>query len=171
MRRATTATATALLALTLAACGTNTTPTTTASTSATTSPAAPATTAASAFKAIAAAVPTAKLTGTVTAANDPNHLLGRPGQYTSKITFADSRVSKSDASMYHVGDVELGGAVEVFPDASSAQARASYIQAVTKEMPALTEYDYLHGTVLVRVSHYLTPTQATEYKAAAAGLG
>jgi hypothetical protein len=45
--------------------------------------------------------------------------------------------------------------VEVFADASDAKARAEYIQNVTKSMSALAEYDYVHGTVLVRVSHYL----------------
>ncbi|MEV7782989.1 hypothetical protein [Kitasatospora sp. NPDC088351] len=51
--------------------------------------------AAAAFTAVAKAVPTAKLGKTVTAEDDPNHLLGRPGQYTSKVTFTDSlRVSK-----------------------------------------------------------------------------
>lgn len=37
-------------------------------------------------------------------------------------------------------------------------------------MPALVEYDYVHATVLVRVSHYLTPAQAATYKTAADGL-
>ena len=36
-------------------------------------------------------------------------------------------------------------------------------------MPA--EYDSVSGTVLVRVSHYLTPTQAADYKTAAAAMG
>lgn len=31
----------------------------------------------------------------------------------------------------------------------------------------LAEYDYVSGTVLVRVSHYLTPNQADDYEAAA----
>lgn len=35
----------------------------------------------------------------------------------------------------------------------------------------LAEYDFVSGTVLIRVSHYLTPTQAADYKAAAAALG
>lgn len=127
-------------------------------------------TAATAFQTIAAAVPPVKLTGTVTADNDPNHLLGRPNQYTSKITFSDSRVPTSDTSGDDKGDVDFGGAIEVFPNASDAQARATYIQTVTKSMPAAAEYDYIHGTVLVRVSHYLTPAQAADYKRAAAKL-
>jgi hypothetical protein len=128
-------------------------------------------TAAQAFQEIATAVPTAKLSGAVTAANDPNHLLGRPNQYTSKVTFTDSRVSKSDADGYQPGDVELGGAIEVFPDAADAQARARYIETVTRAMPALTEYDYVHDTVVVRVSRYLTPAQAADYKTAEATSG
>jgi hypothetical protein len=120
---------------------------------------------------IAAKVPTAKQSGTVTAANDPNHLLGRPGQYTSKVTFTDTRIKASDVEGTEKGDVERGGAIEVFGDAAGAQARAKYIQAIAKAMPAVAEYDYVHGSVLVRVSHYLTPAQAAGYKSAAAELG
>ncbi|MFD8394921.1 hypothetical protein ACFV2N_38470 [Streptomyces sp. NPDC059680] len=127
-------------------------------------------TAQSAFQKIAASVSSAKLSGTVTADDDPNHLLGRPGQYTSKVTFSDSRIKAADVEGTKAGDVDRGGAVEVFADPADAATRAKYIQAVTKSMPALAEYDYVHGTVLVRVSHYLTPAQAAAYKTAADGL-
>ena len=33
------------------------------------------------------------------------------------------------------------------------------------------EYDFVHGNVLVRVSHYLTPEQAAGYDKAAATFG
>lgn len=128
-------------------------------------------TASTAFTKLAATVPTAKLSGTVTAANDPNHLLGRPGQYTSKVTFTDIRIKAADVTDSTKGSVDLGGAIEVFTDPATAEARAKYIEAVTKSMSALAEYDYVHGTVLVRVSHYLTPAQAAGYKSAAAGMG
>ncbi|MFE4967327.1 hypothetical protein [Streptomyces sp. NPDC056660] len=128
-------------------------------------------TASTVFTKLSGTVASAKLSGTVTADNDPNHLLGRPNQYTSKITFTDSRIKTSDVEGTDKGDVERGGAIEVFGDGAGAQARAKYIQAVTKSLPALSEYDYVHGAVLVRVSHYLTPTQAAEYKTAANGLG
>ncbi|MFJ5901556.1 hypothetical protein ACIQFZ_40810 [Streptomyces sp. NPDC093064] len=65
--------------------------------------------------------------------------------------------------------MERGGAIEVFADPADAQARAKYIESVTKSMSTLAEYDYVHGTILVRVSHYLTPKQAAEYKAALNG--
>lgn len=124
--------------------------------------------AATALKTISTTVSTAKQNSTVTAANDPNHLLGRPGQYTSKVTFADSRVSKADAAGFKAGDVELGGAVEAFASPADAAARAEYIESVTKGSGALSEYDYVHGSVVVRVSRFLTPAQAKQYKAAAA---
>ncbi|MFI7399681.1 hypothetical protein ACIBW9_04200 [Streptomyces sp. NPDC049541] len=127
-------------------------------------------TADAAFASISSKVSSAKLSGTVTAENDPNHLLGRPNQYTSKVTFTDSRIKATDVTGTEKGDVERGGAIEVFSSPADATARAKYIQAVTKAMPALTEYDYVNGTVVLRVSHYLTPAQAATYKAAAAHL-
>ncbi|MER7823997.1 hypothetical protein ABTX85_15680 [Streptomyces sp. NPDC096097] len=124
----------------------------------------------SAFGVVAASVPSARLGGTVTAENDPNHFLGRPHQYTSKITFTDGRIPADQTEGNKPGDVELGGSIEVFPNAADAKARHDYIQAVTKGVPALTEYDYLHGVTLVRVSRLLTPAQAADYEKAAAEL-
>lgn len=127
-------------------------------------------TATTAFNKIASTVKDAELSGTVTEANDPDHLLGRPNQYTSKVTFSDSRIKASDVEGTSKGDVSRGGEIEVFADPAAATARATYIQTVTKALPALAEYDYVHGTVVVRVSHYLTPTQAAAYKTATDGL-
>ncbi|MGW4567978.1 hypothetical protein ACWEN3_38245 [Streptomyces sp. NPDC004561] len=128
-------------------------------------------TAAQALDTLRKAVPTARFTGTVTAANDQNHLLGRPGQYTSKVTFSDSRIGASDTEGLDQGDVGRGGAVEVFASAGDAARRMTYIQSITKSVPAFAEYDYRHDTVLVRVSHILTPSQAVAYKKAANTLG
>ncbi|MGW7612554.1 hypothetical protein ACWGKW_35950 [Streptomyces sp. NPDC054766] len=120
---------------------------------------------------MSAQVGTAALTGTVIAENDPNHLLGRPGEYTSKVTFSDSWVQASQVTGADPGVVERGGAVEAFADASDARARAEYIRGIAKSSPAFTEYDYVHGSALVRVSRYLTPKQAARYESVAAGLG
>jgi hypothetical protein len=167
MRRTLTTTTAALLLAGLAACSGSPKP----AADAQAGPASQPLTASTALQQITAAVPSAKLSGTVTAANDPNHLLGRPNQYTSKTTFADSRIKAADVSGTKPGDVERGGAIEVFGSPDDAETRAKYIQAVTKSLPALAEYDYVHGAVLVRVSHYLTPAQAAGYKSAADGLG
>jgi hypothetical protein len=60
--------------------------------------------------------------------------------------------------------------VEVYPDADGAARRAKYIQDLQKAAPILgTEYAYIEGPVLVRVSGKLTPAQADEYKTALDG--
>jgi hypothetical protein len=111
------------------------------------------------------------LTVVYTAATDPNHLLGRPNGYLSKASFSDRRVSSSDTEGDTKGDVNFGGSVEVFSSASGAKRRAAYIESMEKALPILgTEYDYLNGPVLVRVSQYLTPTQAKGYQRALAKL-
>ena len=101
-----------------------------------------------------------------TAENDSNHLLGRPNGYTSKAAWVDPRVKAADRTS-GVGDIENGGSVEVFADRAAASARAAYIGAIAKNAPALAnEYDYVRGSVLVRVTGNLTPSQAAGYKAA-----
>jgi hypothetical protein len=74
-----------------------------------------------------------------TAATDPNHLLGRQHEYTSKINWT-------------------GGSIEVFPNAAYAGARETYVQAFT--CPFGDGYDYLDGTALLRLACALTPAQA-----------
>lgn len=128
------------------------------------------TTAATAWATIHAAVAASAFNQTVTAANDKNHLLGRPHQYTSAVKFKDSRVKGDDIVAADQYDVSWGGGIEVFDSNGDAEARAKYIQAVTKDLPMFGEYDYVHGKVLIRVSHYLTPAQAAEYDTAAARL-
>ena len=101
------------------------------------------------------------------AASDPNHLLGRPGGYTSKAAFTDTRINPNDARDTTPGSVDLGGSVEVFATSGDATAREQYIQAAEKAAPIVgTEYDYVSGPVLLRVSQVLTPQQAAQYKAA-----
>jgi hypothetical protein len=93
-------------------------------------------TASSAVTRIAADVHPAELSGKVTAANDPNYLLGRPSQYASKVTFTDTRIKPSDVSVAEKGPSNAGERSKLFADASDAKARAEYIQNVTKSMSA-----------------------------------
>lgn len=107
------------------------------------------------------------LTVTYSATSDPNHLLGRPNGYQSKASFKDGRVKASDANDSSLGSVDLGGSIEVYPSSAGATGRAQYIQQSLKGFPMLgTEYDYVAGSVLVRVSGLLTPDQATGYQTA-----
>jgi hypothetical protein len=65
---------------------------------------------------------------------------------------------------------ELGAvrrSVEVYPDEAGAAARKKFIDDTMKATPILgTEYSYLDGPVLLRLSQQLTPAQAQEYQAA-----
>ncbi|MFI6534791.1 hypothetical protein ACIBHY_20220 [Nonomuraea sp. NPDC050547] len=83
---------------------------------------------------------------------DPNKLLGRPNGYLSKAEFTDSRVK-----------AERAGSVEVFEDASGAEARTEYIQALGKT-PMLAEYTYVKGNVVVRVDKDMAPSDAKAYE-------
>ena len=137
-------------------------------------PAAPpkaALTAVQALAQITNTIPTAKQSIVITDENDKNHLLGRPGQYTSRVTFTDSRIKPADVEGLDQDDVERGGMIEVFANPADAKTRSDYIQAIVKKMPAWLEYDYPHGIYLVRVSKFLTPAQAAEYDKAGAALG
>ncbi len=102
---------------------------------------------------------------TYTAESDPNHLLGRPGQYTAKESWTDTRVDPSQVRDHAAGNVDLGGSVEQFGSTADAQTRSAYIANVEKGL-GITEYDYVTGTALVRVSSALTPDQAKAYQAA-----
>lgn len=93
-----------------------------------------------------------------TSESDPNELLGRPGQYTSKVNFADNRVEQWDE------EDPTGGSVEVFENAKDAQARYTYVEEVNSVMSALNQYLYLSDNILLRVDHELTPEQAEEYR-------
>jgi hypothetical protein len=96
------------------------------------------------------------------ASSDGNHLLGRPGQYVGKANFHDRRIKDGGAGFA----VSSGGSVEVFASKADAKRRFDFIAAVTRSPAVFAEYDYLEGTVLLRLSHRLTRAQATRYATA-----
>ena len=57
-------------------------------------------------------VATAQPSVAFTADTDPNKLLGRPNGYTSKMSFADSRIDSDDPIGVEPGSVDAGGSVE-----------------------------------------------------------
>ncbi|WP_319052683.1 hypothetical protein [Streptomyces europaeiscabiei] len=120
-----------------------------------------------AVKALANAISNTQAATVYTAATDPNKLLGRPGGYTSKADFTDDRAKpKLD------DEVQNGGSVEVFEDPAAAEDRAKFIAETLKAAKIFgTEYHYVNGGVLLRVSGALTPDQAAEYEAALKTLG
>jgi hypothetical protein len=105
------------------------------------------------------------LTVTYTFGSDPNHLLGRPNGYLSKASFTDSRIQSASVRDPSLGSVDLGGSVEVFASPDIASTRAAYLQRVENAATFLgSEYDFVAGDILVRVSGDLTAKQANEYK-------
>lgn len=94
-----------------------------------------------------------------TAETDPNSLLGRPNQYIQKISWKDTRIVE-------VGEpgTSTGGTVEVFLNVENMEARKAYVSTVSQTASFLVQYSFSNGTILVRLSHDLTPDQAAEYE-------
>lgn len=104
---------------------------------------------------------------TQTENDDPNNLLGRPGQYTSR---ASADVEGGDLTAKD-GAIDRGIVVEAFPSAADAQRRSDYIEGILKGSPLLgTEWHYLSGAVLVRVTGKVKPSAAAKVEAAVKGL-
>lgn len=98
----------------------------------------------------------------ITEANDPNDLIGRPNGYSAATVYHDERLKCSKPT-----EVECGAKLEVFDSADAAQKRSDYIQGILEDAPMLgSEYHYLAGSSLLRVSGDLKPSQAKEYEAA-----
>lgn len=98
------------------------------------------------------------------ASTDPNELLGRPGQYTAKLNFADTGLEQYGESL-------TGGSLESFSSEKDLQNRVDYIKSITESMPGLVEYQYVNGLMLLRLDKGLTPDQAAAYDTVFQGLG
>jgi hypothetical protein len=94
--------------------------------------------------------------------SDPNHLLNRPNQYTQKINFDDKRATNNESP--------LGNSIEIFQNSEDLNKRKTYIETISKSMSMLSEYDFAHKNVLLRLNHILTPAQANEYETVLNGL-
>jgi hypothetical protein len=97
-----------------------------------------------------------------TAKNDPNHLLGRPDEYSSKATFIDERTPGLDRTLHSdLGSVSAGGSLEYFATDREARTRALYIHSFGT---IGSEYDYIDQGALLRISTDLLPSQAKRYE-------
>lgn len=112
--------------------------------------------------ALKAKIPSISKTVTITEDNDPNDSIGRPGKYSEAVSIYDSRAECEDKL-----DVTCGAKIEVFDTEALAQDRKDFIQQSLKDNPILgSEYDYVLGATLLRVSGTLKPTEAKEYESA-----
>lgn len=102
--------------------------------------------------------------------NDINSLLGRPNQYTSKVTFEDIRLEQVnkdlDPDFFTEEEINepIGGTIEVFNNSKDMQKRKDYIESVTSSFSPLAEYNYYNDYILLRLNKGLTPSQAIEYE-------
>jgi hypothetical protein len=96
-----------------------------------------------------------------TAESDPNKLLGRPGGYTSKVAWRDTRLGDPLLT-----GVDAGGSIEVYADPAGAQRRGEYVRSIAESSPMFAEYTYVHGRAVLRISRELTSDQAEQYHAA-----
>lgn len=109
---------------------------------------------------IRAGVPTVTKTLQITEDNDANKLIGRPNGYTDAVVLYDS----AGACDGEPG-VACGATIEVWKTAKAAEARKTYIQGIYEASPALgSEYNYVKGNVILRVSGSLKPSQAAPYE-------
>ncbi len=98
-----------------------------------------------------------------TAETDPNELLGRPGGYTSKVNFQDTRLEPESTDF----DVQDGGAVEVFATPEDLEDRVARLEASWEAFPLLDEdVLFTHESVLLRVSTRLLTADSDTYGAA-----
>ncbi len=68
--------------------------------------------------------------------------------------------------------MQKGGSIEVYDNPADAKERAEFIASTLKKMKIFgTEYHYLNGGTLLRVSGELTPDEAAEYETALNKLG
>jgi len=123
----------------------------------------------------------ARLAFTYTAANDPNHLLGRQGGYSSKVSLQDSRLPKVHNflpglaatarakaptwSAESASSIDGGAAIECYPSPSGAQRRYETLRGYSGTVLG-DGYDYVSGGCVLRLSTDLTPTQARQYQRA-----
>lgn len=113
-------------------------------------------------------VPSVVKVTVITEDNDPNDLIGRPNGYVSAAVLSDRGGDQSDPEP----GVVYGATVEVFEDTEGAQRRSDYIQGILEEAPMFgTEYHYVSGPSLLRVSGDIKPSVAAQYEEAFMSVG
>lgn len=95
--------------------------------------------------------------------NDPNDLIGRPNGYDAAVVLKDPRVEDCGSDL----GVDCGATIEQWADADAAEDRSEYIKSLQEGSSLFgSEYHYLVGNVLVRVTGELKPSEADEYESA-----
>jgi len=105
---------------------------------------------------------------TTTAEADPNNLLGRPGQYTARITFTVPGTKSAGGDQQ---SCDRGGCIEQWPNQAAAQKRADYIKQLGERLPFAVEYNTARPDgLLLRISRAASPAAAKKIQDAFAAL-
>jgi hypothetical protein len=102
---------------------------------------------------LSSTVPSVQLLQDYNADNDPEHLLGRPGQYLAKAAMIDSNIDSSGAAT---------GIIEVFPTEAALNARLTVLSA-------RNEIDVPAGSVLLRLAGNTPAGTVTAYQSTLSG--
>ena len=89
----------------------------------------------------------------LTVANDKDNLIGRPNQYTEKITWNDNRAQHS----------KTVSSIEVFKTTKNATTRKIYLEKAMKSSPSLIQYIEQKNNMLLRIEGNLKPVEAAGY--------
>jgi hypothetical protein len=100
-----------------------------------------------------------------TQADDPNNLLGRPGQYVDRCAWHDKRIQDPfpEVTEEDGPPTAIGGSIELFEHPGDAVKRASYLKSFDAFSPERHWVVPRGGIVLLRVSRQLTRAQAAIY--------
>jgi hypothetical protein len=91
---------------------------------------------------------------------DPNKLLGRPGGYIEKASWADERLE----CFTDEPDWDCGGDIEIFDDPHDLKERWQYLGGLANTPPIGGFYMWMTEFSLLRVGHDLTRDRAREYE-------
>jgi hypothetical protein len=91
----------------------------------------------------------------VTGPTDPDRLLGRPRQYTSKVTFSDRRLASGGGS--EAANLADGGAIEVFATPADAARRVRALAGASARVSR-------HGRVVLALSRRLGTAAVNGYR-------
>jgi hypothetical protein len=86
---------------------------------------------------------------------DINGLMGRQGEYTSKVNWEPTGASSDGIYVFN-----QGSSIEVFPSTHDAQARYDYLQGFNGVPLMADGYDYVAGSALLRLNKSYTPAEA-----------
>lgn len=93
----------------------------------------------------------------VTATDDPDGQLGKPGGYTSRVDFLDTSLAQPGTAW----TLTSGGAIEVFASDVDARKAMKALDTANKTNP--TEHDYLAKTIVLRLSLNVAADQQSSY--------